>query len=165
MLKPGKDSNATSSFKPIALLVTLRTVFENLIRIRPEGWCEHHMIFPYTMVGFRRGKSEVDNICILATHTGQTFGSNQFMVAGFLDIFGAYDNASIQILANVLRSIKVSTKITRCIFNLFAMKFISLNCEGNSCRIAYTGLPQGSSLSPVLFNIYSHKLAMLTTVP
>lgn len=69
----------------------------------------------------------------------------------------AYDNVNIDILCDRLATIKCSTKVIKTIHNLFAKSTIVFY-EENCLVDGFKGLAKGSTLSPLLFNVYTSNI-------
>jgi len=78
------------------------------------------------------------------------------MGALFLDIKAAYDNVDPSILFNIVNSLKIPAGYKKFIKNLLEFREIDIYESGNfqGVRLLYKGLPQGSVLSLLLFNLY-----------
>ncbi|CAG4941303.1 unnamed protein product [Colias eurytheme] len=107
VLKPNKNPEEASSYRPIVLSSVLAKIAEHLVKNRIEWYIEHHNSLSKTQFGFRKGKSTMDNLSILTTDIRIAFSDNQHVIAVFLDINSAYDNVNIQILKNKLIKLQI----------------------------------------------------------
>lgn len=158
--KPNKPSNHADSFRPIALSSVFAKVVEHLVKNRLEWYVEHNQLLCNSQSGFRKGKCTLDNLSILTTDVRLAFSCNKFVVAAFLDISSAYDNVIISILKRKLIELDVPRILVNFIINLLSQRSISLIIDDDTkiSRTVSKGLPQGSVLSPLLYNIYTFDL-------
>lgn len=153
ILKPGKDPGSHSNYRAISLLSCIRKTFERILKNRLDWWCERSFILDTSQFGFRKSKSTIDCLNILTTFVETAFVKQEFTLCVSLDIVAAYDNVEIPILLKCLNNIKVPGQFLNCISQLFSQKILAVDSNKTS-RHSYRGLPQGSILSPLLYNIY-----------
>lgn len=160
ILKPHKDPNNPNSYRPIALSCTVAKVTEHLIKNRIEWHAEHHLLLGSSQYGFRKGRSALDNLSIFTTDVRLAFGRNESVLGAFLDVSSAYDNVSLPILRHKMHQLSFPEKLTNFMMNMFLDRCIHLRANGEiiGVRSAWKGLPQGSVLSPLLYNIYTSDL-------
>lgn len=159
ILKPNKDPSSASSYRPIALSSVLLKICEQLIKNRLEWYVESNGLLSASQFGFRRNRSSIDNISLLTTDIRLAFSVNNSVLAAFLDLSNAYDNVVIPILKQKLLYLQIPKKIIRFIINMLSDRSISLiDGDQKYSRVLSKGLPQGSVLSPILYNIYTYDL-------
>ena len=77
------------------------------------------------------------------------------MASVFLDIKGAFDSVSIEVLVEKMHSCNLHPLLCNFLINLLSEKHMNfVHGSSSTTRISYMGLPQGSSLSPLLYNFY-----------
>lgn len=160
ILKPDKDPASFESYRPIALSSVLCKLLEHLIKNRLEWFVENRELLSANQFGFRKSRSTLDNLSILTTDIRLAFSRNESLVAVFLDINSAYDSVNLSLLKNKMLNIGFPPGLTHFIFRLMIGRSISLRLFDRviSNRLIWKGLPQGSVLSPLLYNIYTRDL-------
>jgi ribonuclease HI len=159
ILKPGKDPSKGSSYRPIALSSCALKLLEHMIKNRLDWYIESKSLCPSHQFGFRKTHSCLDNLSILTTDIRSAFEKKNSLMAAFLDINSAYDNVSLEYLGESLVSIGIPPKLIRLIHNILAERTVHIFRNDTPCsRKIFKGLPQGSVLSPILFNIYCRSL-------
>ena len=78
--------------------------------------------------------------------------------AAFVDLSAAYDTVSHRIRIQKIFNTTRDSPLCRVIQNMLSIRrfYVELNNERSRWRKQKNGLPQGSVLSPVLFNIYTN---------
>lgn len=150
--KPGRKD----ALRPISLANNLHKIFERLIYKRLEWWAENNHIFHETQFGFRRGLSCIDNIATLITNIHMANKERKFTGAVFLDLLGTFDNVIPKALLTLLIKYGLLTKIIAFIKATITHRNLIGSAAGINFQRRQTtrGLPQGSILSPILFNLY-----------
>ena len=114
-----------------------------------------HFLKPF-QGGFRRGRSTTDQLLAFRERVQLAFAHNCICVTAFLDISSAYDSLWKNGLLYKLKKLGFKGKLLRWIYS-FLMERIGSVCVA-SCYSSKTeyknGLPQGSCMSPILFNVF-----------
>lgn len=154
---PIPKSTDGNSFRPISLMSCILKTLERITKNRLEWWLEKYKIIPDFQYGFRRGKGTTECISQLVTDIQLNFSRNDYLMTLYLDIAAAYDHVNLYILQEKLLSLKIPWNIATNITNLFLNRNIFLRVNDGTIgpRRVDIGLPQGSVLSPLLFNIYT----------
>ena len=158
IIKPGKNPDYGSSYRPIGLSSCLLKSFQHLFKNRLEWFIESQHIIPDFQFGFRKGKGTYDGLSLLLSNIQMAFSKNQITIALFLDITGAYDNVNIDILLRKLKKLNICPVYINCLASLLKERSIIVKYHNNlsAPRKIYKGLVQGSKLSPLLFSIFMY---------
>ena len=130
-----------------------------LNRIAPA--IEQHLI--KEQAGFRSGKSCTSQLLNLTQHIEDGYEEGMITVTAFVDLSAAYDTVNHRLLMQKLYNTTFDSHLCRVIQNLLSDRrfYVELNNEQSRWRIQKNGLPQGSVLSPTLFNIYTNDQPIL----
>ena len=160
ILKPGKDPTQVTSYRPISLLSTLFKVMEKMIKNRLTWYLDKYGLLNPLQSGFRKYRSVKDHLVRLETDVHLSLKEKKYTVAVFLDLEKAYDSLW---KSGLLR--KMSVLGIRGKFWLFIKAFLQRrisNVKVNNCMshhyVLENGIPQGSSLSPLLFSLMLNDL-------
>lgn len=142
--------------RPISLLSSILKVTEKIIYNRLRWLAETQFIIPSTQFGFRSFRSCNDNLSILTNHIHLGFLKGEYTVCIFVDIAGAFDNIIPNTLIHDLDSLGIPDKTKNFIKNLICERKLNFIINDDIYGPYYThkGTPQGSVLSPLLFNLY-----------
>lgn len=161
ILKPNKDKNFPTSYRPISLMSCFLKIFERMIKLRLEWFLEYNQLLPKCQYGFRRGYGTIDAATQLVTNIQLAFSKNKYLACIFLDLKGAYDAVELNILGNKLIEIGLSKNASTNLVEMYSDRKIFIRDHNNNLhgpRYISQGIPQGSVLSPLLFNVYTAKM-------
>ena len=161
--KPGKDPSAPSSYRPICLLSCMGKVLEKLVCTRLSWWIESRHLLPAPLCGFRPGRCTMDVLLQFDLLVREAFREKQYLVAAFLDLQGAFDAASHLAILYKLRCLGITGTPLTWFRSYLSDRSFRVQVGGSlsaSCPQA-RGVPQGSVLSPSLFNVLLIDLPML----
>lgn len=155
VLKPGKDASSPSSYRPIALTSVLCKIMERMVTNRLVYFLENKGHFAAYQNGFRTGRSTMESVALLDHDIKKAFQNREVMVSVFLDIERAYDSLWKDGLLIKLYDAGIRGRMFNWIKDFLKERTIQVRIGGTSSKSVKigNGTPQGSVISPVLFNV------------
>lgn len=155
ILKPNKPAHIPKSYRPISLTSCLSKTIERMINNRLYWHIDTKNIIPAFQIGFKRNRSTIDHIISLESYINLGFNNKEDTYSIFLDLFNAYPATWLQALLLKISKIGVTGPLLRWIKNFLLKR--SMQTKIDNClstpRILNVGVPQGTVLSPLLFNV------------
>lgn len=158
--KEGKSKISIDSYRPISLTSHVCKLFESIVLNRLSYFCEKNNVIPKNQAGFRKGRSTIEHLVKLTTQVKHQFSRRKCLLATFFDVTKAYDQVWHSRLLYKLKDIGLSGNIYDFIKTFLEDRHIRTKV-GNSYstrRKLHMGIPQGSVIAPILFNILMHDL-------
>ena len=153
--KAGADRSKPESYRPIALTAVLCKLFERLIVNRLQWYMEINKLLNPLQSGFRKERSTIDHITRLQDDIHKSLANGEHTLALFLDFSKAFDMVWRDGLMHKLRQLGVKGNMHSCISDFLCDRRIQVRV-GSSLSARHemeNGTPQGSILSPLLFNV------------
>ena len=155
ILKMGKPSTEVKSYRPIALTNTLCKVLEKILNWRLQAFAEEVQYLDSCQSGYRAGRCTLDALVCLEDSVRHSLIQDNYCVAIFLDIDGAFDSVWHYGLLMKLQYMGVEGHLLSFIRKFLHSRKIRVKINGHFSEkyTLHSGVPQGSVISPTFFNI------------
>ena len=153
--KAGKDLSEPSSYRPISLLSCVSKVIEKLVNTRLSWHLETKNKLSHTQCGFRKRRSTEDILTRLEHQVRSCLVNRKVTISIFFDLQQAFDTVSHEHLLFKLASAGIEGNMLLWIQEFLTERTYSVLIGNHKSeeRPLKIGLPQGSNLSPTLFNL------------
>ena len=159
--KPGKDNYSNSKvYRPIALLNTIGKLIELIIVKRISALAERHHLLPKTYIEGKRLRSTDHAIHYLLERVSEKWTLGKVASLLLLDVAGAFDKVSHTRLLAKLQARRMDSRTVWWIASFLSSRTTELQIPGyrTESRSIDIEIPQGSSLSPILFLFYNAEI-------
>ena len=155
VLKPGKPPNNTTSYRPISLLSVLGKLFEKLLLPLFQAHLEDNQILPSFQFGFRKSRSTVHQLVRVTESIKTNINTKKSVGLLSLDLQAAFDTVWHNGLLYKMLANNFPIYLIKLIQSYLESRTFNVKIGDSlsTLRTIETGVPQGSVLSPTLFNI------------
>ena len=159
LFKQGNKKLA-NNYRPISLISTVSKLIEKCIKHKLMSFLEQHKLLSNNQYGFRKDTSTENALCKVTDIILNDLDSGKKVVGIFLDLAKAFDTVAHQILLERLYNMGI-----RGIANDLFRSYLSDRSHRVKVENIFSdplkvecGVPQGTVLGPLLFNIYVNSI-------
>jgi hypothetical protein len=145
-----------NDYRPISILPTLSKIFEKIIAKQIIYHLESSNLFPSTLSGCREGHSTTTALLHIKDACYKALKSSELTILTLIDFSKAFDTVNHHKLLKILSQFNFSNPAIGLLQSYLSDRtqfIVSDNVQSEILSIK-SGVPQGSILGPILFNIY-----------
>jgi exonuclease III len=153
------------NYRPISLLSIYSKIFEKLIYFRVYAYLVKYNLISSKQFGFRSNHSCNHAIISLTEHVKKLLDDGHVVCGVFVDLEKAFDTVHHEILCDKLNAYGLRGKVNDLFKSYLSNRkqFVSLNGFESSIEEITCGVPQGSTLGPLLFLLYINDFRLCLT--
>lgn len=154
--KVDKSAELPSSYRPISLLSIKSKLFEKLLLNRLMPIVEKKSLIPDLQFGFRKKHSTVEQVHRMVAVIDEALEKKEFCAAIFIDVRQAFDRVWHCGLIHKLKSLLPGSFCAIIQSYLKNRRYtVSYNSAISRTRDIKAGVPQGSTLGPLLYILFT----------
>lgn len=155
--KPNKNQSIASNYRPITLLDSCSKIFEKLILKRLKIHTDEHNIIPVEQFGFREHHSTTQQLARVIKNIKKSLKNKKSIGMVILDIEKAFDCIWHKALIYKMKKFNFPIILIKMIQSFINNRtsYVQIQQSKSNPYPLPAGVPQGSSLSPMLYNIFT----------
>ena len=161
--KDGDPDNAPND-RPVSLLSSLSKICDKVaLNQFTDYLMEHKLLTKHQSGNCKVHSTETLNIAVTDILL-EAIDKKQLSIIIFLDLSKAFDSVQHDILLKKIMDLGVTSEVLNWIksYLSYRSQYVRIGTATSTCAALEHGIPQGSVLSPFLFNIYTDSLPSTT---
>ena len=152
------DSTLAKNYRPISMLPNVSKVFERILQTQLLSYMDK-ILSPF-LCGYRKGYNTQRALISLIEKWKESLDKNGLAAAVLMDLSKAFDTINHELLIAKLHAYGFDKDALKIIWSYLTNRLqrTKINVTFSSWTELLQGVPQGSVLGPILFNIYLNDL-------
>ena len=152
----GGEKDKVNNYRPVCSLSSLSKIIEKVITNRMINFLEDFDILSMTQFGYRKNMGTETALLNFIDNIQNQLNNYKYTISVFMDLSKAFDVIDHDILKNKLEHYGFRGNFLNLLLNFVADRkyFVHVNGLNSDMKILNIGVPQGSTLGPLLFLIY-----------
>ncbi|XP_066930768.1 uncharacterized protein [Clytia hemisphaerica] len=148
-------------YRPISILPVLSKVYERVILTQLCDFIERNSLYRPNQSGFRKGHTTTTLLLKLRDDIIKAMNKSEITLSILIDYSKAFDTIDHFTLIDKLKKLNFSSMSLQIIISYLTnrQQFVQVNDKRSPVQPIHFGVPQGSILGPVLFNLYVTELS------
>lgn len=158
--KPKQDTNSLDGFRPISLIPCTAKLLEKIVATRITWFLIKNKLLSKNQVAFKPNKGTINALSYIDHLIASTLSHRNHLSVISIDFEKAFDRIGIHTIISQLKEWKLGQKIINFVHSFLSNRKIRIKVNNVHSHIKplYNGIPQGSPLSVVLFQVATDKL-------
>ena len=150
------DKNALKNYRPVCSLSSLSKIIEKLVYNRMLKFIDKHKLLSSQQFGFRKNMGTETALANYIDYILSGLKDKKYTASIFMDLSKAFDVLNHDILKSKLEHYGFRNNFLNFLMDFVQNReyFVSANNHTSYKRTVNIGVPQGSTLGPLLFLIY-----------
>ena len=157
------DPDVCKNYRPVSNLAFLSKVLEKVVASQLDDHLTANNLHEPHQSAYRRGHSTETVLLSLHNDVIRAMGEQKVVLLVMLDLSAAFDTVSHECLLTTLSELGVCDIVLQWFQSYLSGREQKINIKGtySDVKNLSCGVPQGSVLGPILFNIYTSSLGRM----